>query len=245
MEARELPEPKVRLDQISTEWALVHDSGRFVRRYTPAIRKYLSALIRNRHDAEDVLQDFLLRVLTHGFLRVKREGGRFRDYLKAAVRNAALNHLQRRTAPMPGTRPSPGRLAADPPPLAADRVWVAHWRETLLDRAWLALKRHQLHTPGNRAYTVLRLAVKYPGAASQALAARVGAATGHPLRADALRKQLSRARRLFAQYLVNQVAQTLDQATPDQMEEELCELGLMGYVRGLLPPDWRTRVRPR
>jgi RNA polymerase sigma-70 factor (ECF subfamily) len=237
------PEPVLRLDQISTEWSLLHDSGRFVRRYTPAIRKYLNALIKNRHDAEDVLQDFLLRVLTHGLLRLSREGGRFRDYLKVAVRHAALNHLQRRAAPKPGATPLLHLPTADPPELAADQEWVVHWRESLLDRAWLDLKRHQLQTPGNLAYTVLRLAVRYPEKDSKALATRASALTGRPLRAEAFRKQLSRARRLFAQFIVSEVALTLDRGTPEQVEEELCELGLLGYVRDFLPPGWREQGR--
>src|SRR5436190_2941448 len=114
-------EPRARLDQISTEWSLLRDSEQFVRRYTPAVRKYLHAMIKNRHDAEDVLHDFLVRVLAHGFLRVKREGGRFRDYLKTAVRNAALNHLLRKVPPKPAGKQLGRPPAADPAPPAADQ----------------------------------------------------------------------------------------------------------------------------
>ena len=32
------------------------------------------------------------------------------------------------------------------------------------------------------------------------------------------------------------------QGVSEQVEDELCELGLMEYVHGLLPPDWRQRV---
>ena len=42
-----------------------------------------------------------------------------------------------------------------------------------------------------------------------------------------------------ARLLVDEVTPTLDGGTPDYVEEELCELGLMGYVRDFLPPDWR------
>src|SRR5262249_14612283 len=90
-----------RLDEISTEWAVVRDPARFVRRYASAIHKYVAALVTNPHDAEEATQEFFLRVAQHGFVRTRQEGGRFRDYLKAAVRNAALNFLRRNRAPKP------------------------------------------------------------------------------------------------------------------------------------------------
>jgi DNA-directed RNA polymerase specialized sigma24 family protein len=238
------PEPKGRLDQISTEWSMIRDSGRFVQRYTPAINKYLCALIKNQHDAEDVLQDFLLRVVETGFLRLQRQGGRFRDYLKTAVRNAALNHLQRNGA---SKRAPHFHRSADLATLSAraDGGWLIHWRQVLLDRAWNALKRHQMRNRGNLAYTVLRVAVEYPDESSHEHASRTRAISGHPLGAAAFRKQLSRARRLFARALVHEVVQTLDHATPDQVEDELCELGLMEYVQNYLPPKWRGWVISR
>ncbi len=42
------------------------------------------------------------------------------------------------------------------------------------------------------------------------------------------------------QYLVDEVAQCLDNPEPDAVEEELAELGLIRYVKDFMPPDWRT-----
>jgi hypothetical protein len=91
---------------------------------------------------------------------------------------------------------------------------------------------------------VLRLVLDHPEDDSEALAARISDSLGHPVRADAFRKQLSRARRVFARLLVIEVTRTLDYATPEKVEEELTELGLMRYVRRFLPPDWRLRGWP-
>jgi hypothetical protein len=237
-------EPKENLDEISTDWDLIHDSGRFVRRYQPAIEQYLRALVKNRHDAEDILHDFLLRVLKHGFVRVQREGGRFRDYLKIAVRNAALNHLQRKVKPKQGATKPLLVPPADLPQPGTDQEWTAYWRQALLERVWKALQHHESRTSGNLACTVLRLVLDHPEDDSETLAARVSASLGHPFRADAFRKQLSRARRLFARLLVIEVTRTLDSPTPEKVEEELSELGLLCYVRRFLPPDWRLRGWP-
>src|SRR5438094_5831593 len=71
-----------RLDEIGTEWAIIHDPARFVQRYAPAVESYLRALIKNPHDAEDAAQDFFMRVAKNGFVRARQERGRFRDYLR-------------------------------------------------------------------------------------------------------------------------------------------------------------------
>jgi RNA polymerase sigma factor (sigma-70 family) len=231
--------PAVCLDQISTRWSLIGDPAQFVLRYAPAIRRYLGALLRDGDAVEEVVQEFLLRVCERRFTPEQVERGRFRAYLKAAVRNAALSYLRRK----PAHHHDEARLRQLPadggPPSATDQAWLDEWRRCLLDRAWEALEDHQRRTPGNLAHTVLRLAVDHPGDDSPALAARAG----RPLRADAFRKQLSRARRLFARFLVSEVAQTLEAPTPEQVEEELCDLGLLHHVRPFLPPDWRTHGR--
>src|SRR5262245_27390195 len=93
------PTPESVLDRIGTCWQRVHDPAYFAASYGPAIRRYLEALLKNTHDAEEVAQDFLLRVHEQGLGRASPERGRFRDYLKKAVRNAALSFLRKKQAP--------------------------------------------------------------------------------------------------------------------------------------------------
>jgi hypothetical protein len=233
--------PHSRLDQISTRWAIVNDPLQFMLRYGPAIQRYLSALIKNPHDVEEVLQDFLLRGLQRGFVRTESLRGRFRDYLKTAVRNAALTHFRRRQPQAYGDLADLQLTAPDDTPVTADEEWAAQWRECVLSRSWQALDQHQRQSPGNLFYTVLRLSCDHPEEDSKALAARASAKVGRLVRSDAFRKQVSRARRHFAELLVAEVAQTLEDPNPEQVEEELIEIGLMEYVRDFLPADWRSR----
>ena len=236
------PETRIasRIDEISTDWEVVRDPPQFVLRYAPAIQKYLQGLIKNRHDAEEVAQDFFLRVTQQCFAHTRKEGGRFRDYLKAAVRNAALTFLKRHrpSKPLPPILPSPiwwrERWAAQDD---ADHAWLAHWRRSLLDRAYQALKKHQDQSPGNLFHTVLTMVVDYHWEDTKTLAARTGAIIGRPIRAEAFRKQVSRARFLFAKLLAQEVVWTLDNPTPERLKEELRELALWEYVRGFLPPE--------
>lgn len=238
------PDRAVSLDQISTRWSTLNDPVQFVLRYAPAIRKYLDALIANPHDAEEVAQDFLVRMLQKGFANANPESGRFRDYLKKAIRNAALTRLRRRKLAIQGNTDLLQFIVADEPTSAPDDVWREDWRHCMLNRVWQALDHHQRRSSGNLCYTVLRLTVDHPDADSEELAARASEVAGHLMRPDAFRKQLSRARRLFAHFLVEEVAQTLQQPTADRIEEELIDLGLMALVRDFLPPNWKTELRP-
>jgi RNA polymerase sigma factor (sigma-70 family) len=223
------------LDELSTYWPLIHDPHQFVHRYAPAIRRYLEALLHNVHDAEDVAQDFLLKGIVRGFVRGEAVRGRFRAYLKTAVRNAALTYLQRRR---------PGHL--DGPVLAqvadrhdseaeAEAAWLAEWRRCLIEHALDALDRHQQQTPGNLFATAIRLVLDHPDDDSTRLAARASALVGRPVRAEAFRKQLSRARRCFADLLIREVARSLEAPTPAQIEDELNAIGVLPLVRAFLP----------
>jgi RNA polymerase sigma-70 factor (ECF subfamily) len=212
-------------------------------RYAPAIERYLLALLRDAHAVEEVTQDLLLRVVQKRFVPEQVTRGRFRDYLKAVVRNAAFSHLRRE-----GARQVAGGIVIDlladdgeHPASAAEREWVAKWRQCLLERVWDDLDRHQRESPASRCYSVMRLTVDHPEADSAALAKMASEQAGEPVTAEAFRKQLSRARRLFARYLMGQIAATLERPSAEQIEEELVELGLLDGVAPLLPDDWRER----
>jgi hypothetical protein len=231
------------LGQITTEWSLVHDSIEFVSRYGRPIQKYLACLIRNKSDAEEVAQDFLLWVTRHGFPRAKRERGRFRDYLKVAVRNYAIDFLRRNNKNRLGF--SLDDIEDPQQTVLPDHEWNTEWGRCLLNRVWATLEKHQNRTKENIYYTALRLSVANPKENSTTLASKASFLLGMDIRADAFRKQLSRARRLYAEYLVSEVAQTLDNPKPDLVEEELVDLGLMVYVRDYLPGDWQARFRKK
>jgi hypothetical protein len=161
------------------------------------------------------------------------------------VRNAALNYVrgkQRAERRRMGLA-SLSELEAPQPIL--DMEWLARWRDCLLRRSWQGLKAHEQKAPESLFYTVLRLAVDHPLEDSHALALRASRSAGRTVRPEAFRKQLSRARREFAELLFAEVRATLDAPSREQMEEELIDLGLMPYVRGFLPSDCSGEQPPR
>lgn len=229
-EVASITEEASTLDLIATDWSQVHDSKHFMARYAVAVRRYLEALLQNAQDAEDVAQSFFLRVVAGGFDRANPQRGRFRDYLKIGVRNAAVSFLrqkqrQPRTKDVALLQHSVSQSESD-----ANRQWLREWQNCLLERAWQALEQHEERSRGNLFHTVLRAAVDYPEEDAAARTARVAALSGRRLSCQAVRKQLSRARRKFAELLVSEVKQTLKNPTAADIEMELTAIGFHDYV---------------
>jgi DNA-directed RNA polymerase specialized sigma24 family protein len=232
-----MPSPRdpERIENISTRNSVLSDQAKFAMRYGTALRRYVGALVRDAHDADDVSQSLLLQIFAKGLARRAPERGRFRDYLKAVARNVARGYLAGKRRAAPGQTD----LAEVPAPEAEselDRQWLADWRGCVLKAAWTALELHQYQRPESYCHAVLRLTAEYPHDSSAQLAARLAGQVGRPVRPDAFRKQLSRARRLFAELLWQEVAHTLADPSPERVVEELGELRLLTHVRDYLPP---------
>jgi RNA polymerase sigma factor (sigma-70 family) len=215
------------LRHLSTRWSAVAQPDRFVMRYAAAIHHYVRALVADPHDADDICQEFLLRVAQKGFPPLDPARGRFRHYLIAVVRNAARAYLGKKHA-RPGSELHEG--LSDGSDEDAERRYHAEWQRCVLDAAMQELARHERRSPGNLGHTVLRLLIDHPDASSDELAEIASKQSGQTLNAAALRKQVSRARERFAELLTEEVTRTLDEPTAADVDAELTELGLMHYV---------------
>jgi len=193
--------------------------------------------VQNDEDADDATHDVVVRLLAGDFAGADPGRGRFRDLLKTAIRNMVRNRWAREKR-----RRSSGLEVADvaaEPDTADEARWAAEWRESVLDLAWKALQQQEQSRPGSASYTLLRLRADHPDDTSDELAARFSNATGRPVRADAVRQKLRRARLQFADLLIAEVAHALHDPTPEKIEDEIVALGLMDLVRDLLPAERR------
>lgn len=233
-----------RLDEIATFRPRIHDPTYFANRYAPAIRRYVQALLKNEHDAEEVVQEFLLRLQERRWTTTVGGTGRFRDYVKVAARNAAREYQRRKHATCRHAVPLPSDDLQSPQYCDADQQWLSDMRAVLFERAWQAMRDYERRLPQNFAYTVLRLSVDFPKESSQSLAELATQRTGYAMNAATYRQQLSRARRLFAESLVREVLAGMHRPTPESVEDELAAMGLMGYVRCYLPRDWPKHFVP-
>ncbi len=230
----------IRLDQLSTHVATLEDAQRFFFRYGNAIRGYITAILRDPLAAEEVLQELILAFLRRGGADTWPGKGRFRDYLKTAARNAAITYLRK-----VGKQPAAADLEAQADPQSsdevADRALRSEWQRCVIDRANRELESHERRSPGNLCFTVLQVVGEYRHEDSARQAEIASQRAKRPLTPEAFRKQVSRARRILAELILMEAGRGLGEPTAEDVEAELVELGLWGYVADYLPDDWRTR----
>jgi RNA polymerase sigma factor (sigma-70 family) len=232
-----------RLEAITTRWTLLcrarggpdalaeEARNSLVLRYTPAIRRYVGAVLQNDQDADDVAQDVVVRMLSGDFAGADPQRGRFRDLLKVAIRNMVRNRWaqqkRRKNVDLDIALLSDGQDDED------RQRWLAEWRQSVLDLAWKALEQYEKSRPGSVAYTLLRLRTDHPEDSSDQLAERLTQAVGRPVGPEAFRQRLHRARSQFADLLIAEVAKGLQTPTPESIQEELAALELLDF----LPPE--------
>lgn len=232
--ARELDEY---LSQIETMWTVVRQAhagtadevgaaqARLLKRYGLAVSRYL----RDNEAADDLFQEFALRLLRGDFKRADPERGKFRRFVKTSLYHLVVDHQRRRHArPLLGDVSEPVDYAQS---LAESEArFIADWRAELLRRAGQALAEHDRQT-GQRLFAVLRLRTDHPQLRSAEMAERLAAELGQEVNAGWVRKRLHQARGKSADLLLDEVASSLETSSPDDLEEELIELGLLDYCR--------------
>jgi RNA polymerase sigma factor (sigma-70 family) len=205
-----------------------------MQRYGGAVYRYLLGIVRDADAADDLAQEFALRFLRGDFRRVDPQRGRFRDFVKMALRHLVIDHHRRkRTRPQQLPAHSPEAASPVDEDLDFDRHFLDSWRKELLDHAWDALNRHQRQT-GQPLYTVLRLRADQPELRSAKMAEELTQPLGRPVTADWVRKTLERARSKFADFLLDDVERSLENPTREEVAEELLDLGLLEYCRPVL-----------
>jgi len=237
-----------RLVMIETQWSLLRKAHQaslvtgnearstLVMRYSTAIRSYVRAMTGNDQDADEIAQDTVVRLLKGDFAGANPERGRFRDLLKVAVRNMVRNHWDKQNR----------RKGVDydlefvegNEDTQLDDAWESSWRQNVLDIAWSQLRDYQEQTSGSVAFSVLKLRAEQPQLDSTQLAAELSTQIGREIKPAAVRQQLRRARVRFAELLVEEIANGLDQPDRGRIQEELISLGIYENIKDVIPKQW-------
>ncbi len=229
-----------RLTEIPTSWTTIssaHTPGpksqaameELVGRYHDAVTRYIHLKVRDKHLADEVLQEFWTKLLTGKLAGADKTKGRFRDYLRTVLHRLIIDHFRsRKLQPLP-----PGDLLdATRPDEDFDQVW----RETVINRVWSRLETYQASTPKNRYATVLQLRRDHPKASIDEIALKLSEMTRTQVTPEAFRKNLQRARAKFIDLLVQELRETIHPTTTQDIEDEIYDLGLGHLYRRYSSP---------
>jgi RNA polymerase sigma-70 factor (ECF subfamily) len=239
---------QMRLSRIETLWSVVrraHDGDAnqarsaqeaLLDRYGGAVRRYLLGALRSDDAADEVYQEFSLKLVSGAFGSADPERGRFRSFVKTSLFRMIVD-FQRRQCRHAKQTPLLGDAAdfpAGPSNLEQqEEAFVQSWREELLAQGWNELAELE-KASGKPYYTVLKFRVDHPTLRSPEIAERLSQSLGQRLTAGNVRVMIHRSREKLCDCLLDAVRNSLDNPTPEEVERELIELNLLGYCRSAL-----------
>ena len=226
---------------VTTHWSVVLRAGRQdTTRARDALAKLcqtywypLYAYVRRRghspHDAEDLTQEFFTRLLQKNYLAdVRREKGKFRSFLLAALNHFLASEWDRVRAKKRGGGKAAISLNADAAetryrlepadPMTAERIYERRWALTLLNQVLESLQR-EFESDGKQAlFNELRFCLtgertKLP---YTELAERLG------MSESALKVTVHRLRQRYREVLRAEIANTV--SSREEIEEEIRHL---------------------
>lgn len=228
-----------RLSRIMTMWTVVraaHSESadqavaaqhRLVQRYSGAVHAYLLGAVRQEDVADELFQEFALRVVRGDFFRANPEKGRFRDYLRQSLIYLVNDHHRARKAWHPQVEID--KIQPVAPTDDDEQNFVSNWRQELLDRTWQTLEE-TLPTY----HAVLLFRIENPDVPSPQMAEHISQSLGKPMSAESIRKTLQRAHEKYADLLLEEVETSLVDPNPDDLAGELEALDLKKYCRPAL-----------
>jgi RNA polymerase sigma factor (sigma-70 family) len=195
-----------------------------ISRYHDAVKHYLRLKLRDQNLADEVLQEFWTKLLDHKLAGADKTKGRFRDYLRTVLHRLIIDHFRsKKIHSLP-----PGDLLD---PSSSDADFDRAWRDAVIKRVWSRLDTYEANTPKNRYSTVLRLRVSNPKASIEEIATRLSEQLNTSVTAEAFRKTLQRARTKFLELLILELRETINPAEPEDIEDEIHDLGLGNLYR--------------
>lgn len=225
---------KDRLSQIETSWECIfeaHDESsqianparrELVLRYRGAVYRYVLKMVGSADLAEELCQEFAVKLMNGEFHGADPDRGRFRSYVKTVAINLKNKHFRER-ATQPGALPE---LVARPDFPSDEAEFDSHWREEVIHQVMIALQANNSTYHG-----LLRLRLDDPASSSRELAEKYTAEYGRPMTPENVRQTLKRAHQKFADLVIAEVAASLDSPDAERLRAELKELDLLKYCR--------------
>jgi len=222
----------------TTHWSVVLAAGggdspegvaaleNLCRAYWYPLYAYVRRTGHEPHDAEDLTQEFFARLVSRNDLaQVRRERGKFRSFLLAALKHFLANEwrnakrLKRgggHTAVPIDTGNAETRYGGEPADnLTPDKIFERRWALTLLEQT-LAQVRQEYST-AKRTEIFEALKVFLVGGTDLPTYAEIASSLG--LREDTVKMTVHRLRKRYREILRQEVAHTV--SSPAEIDEEL------------------------
>ncbi len=212
----------VNLIRTSNPWTKADSAAGFVLRYLAPMRRQLTEVLGSTEQADEALKLLLAHLVSAGFGEHKQ--GRLRDFLLRGIRSAAKNCVSSSSEPQP--------IKLDTLTLES-KQWITFWREGLLERAWRTLERQEHLAPAPPVYSVLHHSTTHRDASPDQLVSILKDQAGIQIDAATVNLILPQARAMFAQAVADEVAETLESPTGDEVKKEIGLLGLGKAFNGI------------
>jgi RNA polymerase sigma-70 factor (ECF subfamily) len=232
----------------TTHWSVVLAAGqdssptasealdRLCRTYWYPLYAFVRRSGRDAPEAEDLTQEFFARLLQKDFpAGIKPEGGKFRSYLLASLKNFLVNEwASRQTAKRGGGKSNlsledlgaEARYQSEPADQATpDRLFERRWASALLDQVRQGLKDEYAAEGKDRLFESLRPSLTEDAQLIpyDALGRQLGMSEG------AIKTAIYRLRKRYGELLRFEIAQTVDR--PEDIEDEIrCLITGAGYM---------------
>lgn len=228
-----------RLSRITTLWTqfqIAHEAGdeavdtrnSLLLRYRGAIRRYLTAAVKDASAADELFHEFSIRFLQGDFHRANQKKGRFRDYVRAVLINL-VNDYHRDAKKRIAGDVNPNAIAATPtldescPESEVD--FTKCLRDELMDRTWRELKN-----TNDSYHAVLQLRATEPELTSRQIAERLEQ-QGRTMTSSTVRKTIERARVKFAELFFDEAIETIEFDSTQELIVELKKLHILSYCK--------------
>ncbi len=214
----------VNLVRSSHSWTEADSAAGFVLRYLSPMRRQLTTVLGSKENADEALKILLAHLVQAGFGEHKR--GRLRDFLVRGVRSCAKARMN--------DMPEADRAKVNLDGVnQTSKSWLKLWRDCMLERAWRALERQEHREPDVPVFSVLSIATAHPKASHSDLVALINQQYGLELTTEKVDQVLQPARALFAQLIADEIVETLESPSKEDVKEEIKVLGMAHAFSGL------------
>lgn len=213
----------------------IEQRERFIRRYQLAIKAFLGKMLSDSRAVDQVWDQFLVKCLSGKLGKYDPNIGSFRFYLKRVLRTTCYEFLKQQARQNVGVRLDTAMVSGIE---ASDQLAEEAFDQKLIEVIFLRAME-TIKNIDSLYYITLKVTteaiskdIKPPG--SESLAGILSAESGKTVSKENARQIKSRASKMFANQLIEEVIDLIGTDHLDEVESALIDIGLLKYCHKAL-----------